>query len=181
MQPGRTESFTAEEFQTLWDRLIGPGLYSAEWRNPAGEIHRDDDFPAVAIKGKEMHWYTNGRCDRGGDLPSSIDANGTLIWMSGGSWHRDNGLPALVHRSGTKQWYVRAAKHRENGPAIQHSDGSCEWYWRNRRHRGEGLPALILRNGKMSWYEHGEYQGNQDNPPENAVFPGQQTKSASKR
>ena len=72
--------------------------------------------------------------------------------------------------------------HRDDDmPARVWKDGEQEWWQHDNRHRSNGLPAIIHLSGKMVWYENGEKTGNQDNPPPNALFPGQKTKSASKK
>jgi len=46
-----------------------------------GQLHRDNDLPAVIYYDGEKRWYQN-------DLR-----------------HRDNGQPAIIYASGTKFWY----------------------------------------------------------------------------
>lgn len=55
------------------------------------------------------------------------------------------------------------------------------WMTHNEFHRDGGLPAYVDVNGAMQWYERGIWKGNQVNPPPNARFPGQKTKSANKK
>ena len=71
--------------------------------------------------------------------------------------------------------------HINDLPAVVYIDGTQRWYHYHQLHRGNGLPAIICCDGTMTWYEHDKKTGNQDNPPPNARFPGQQTKSASKK
>ena len=80
-------------------------------------------------------------------------------------------------------WLDSANKLHRSGdlPAIVWRSGMMEWYQHDNRHRGNGLPAFIQADGRMSWFEHDEKTGDQDDPPSDAVFPGQKTKSASKR
>ena len=74
------------------------------------------------------------------------------------SYHRSDDLPACVWEDGKLAWFVNGKHHRDfNRPAVIHADGSMEWWVNN------------------------EMTGDQDAPPPNAVFPGQQTKSASKK
>ena len=77
---------------------------------------------------------------------------------SDGKPHRDGDLPAMVWKDGEQHWYKNGKIHR---------DGL--------------LPAIIRPDGTMRWFEHGKFTGDQDFPPPNAGFPGQQTKSASKK
>lgn len=57
-----------------------------------------------------------------------------------GKFHCDNG-PAIEHSDGTKEWYFHGQRHRSNGPAIELPDGTTYWYWMNERHRVDG-PAV---------------------------------------
>ena len=104
-------------------------------------------------------------------------------WLdSDGENHRDGDLPASVYVNGSQVWYQHGKNHRDGDlPASVWEDGDQEWRQHGEHHRPNGLPAIIYSNGKMSWYEHGEITGTQDNPPPNALFPGQKIKSASKR
>jgi hypothetical protein len=44
-----------------------------------------------------------------------------------GKIHRLDG-PAIEHQDGTKQWFINGKLHREDGPAIEWSDSDISWY-----------------------------------------------------
>ncbi len=73
-----------------------------EWRNPQGNLHREDG-PAVE--------YTDG----------------TKEWFLDGQRHRLDG-PAVEWADGTKAWWVDDQLHRLDGPAVEHADGRKEWW-----------------------------------------------------
>jgi hypothetical protein len=57
-----------------------------------------------------------------------ITSNGDKRWYdSNGYFHRDNG-PAIEHTDGSKQWYQHGNRHRDDGPAVQYSHGTKYWY-----------------------------------------------------
>ena len=105
------------------------------------------------------------------------------IWNdSDGKPHRDGDLPAHVWEDGGQLWYQHGKYHRDGDlPAVVYADGEQVWLQHGETHRGNNLPAVIHPDGTMFWYENGEKTGDQDNPPPNALFPGQQIKSASKK
>jgi len=76
--------------------------YKTEWRNEAGQLHRED--------GPAIEW-----------------ADGTKSWWVNGQYHRLGG-PAYEGDDGSKFWYVDGQYHRLDGPAVERSDGSVA-YW----------------------------------------------------
>ena len=59
--------------------------------------------------------------------------------------------------------------------------GSQEWYKNGQLHRDNNFPAKIPANSddkSLEWYVDGECTGDTDNPPPNALWPGQLTKPA---
>lgn len=57
---------------------------------------------------------------------------------------------------GTTTWTNRAGeRHREDGPAVEHYDGSEEWYQRGVLHRVGG-PAVYAAEGLTAWYQNGQ-------------------------
>ena len=68
-----------------------------------GELHRDNDLPAIEF------------------------ANGTKVWYLNDKLHRSDG-PAIERADGTKFWYLNGQLHRTDGPAIERAAGSKEWY-----------------------------------------------------
>jgi hypothetical protein len=73
-----------------------------EWRNGAGELHREDG-PAVEC------------------------ANGDRAWFFRDRLHRVNG-PAVEHTGVQKSWYRHGVLHREDGPAIEGPGNNKAWF-----------------------------------------------------
>ena len=71
-----------------------------------------------------------------------------------GKSHRIDG-PAIEHANGSKEWWVNGYRHRIDGPAIEHANGSKEWWVNNKLHRMDG-PAVEDANGSKEWYVNGE-------------------------
>ena len=64
-----------------------------------GQLHRDNDLPAVIRSDGTQYWYKNGRLHRDCDLPASIYSDGThetQRWYNNGKCHRDGDLPAII-------------------------------------------------------------------------------------
>jgi len=71
--------------EEMWSRLQEPAPEIDEygdkyWRNKDGELHRENDMPAVIWKNGAKHWYTNGKCHRDNDMPAIIFADGDKEW-----------------------------------------------------------------------------------------------------
>jgi len=67
-----------------------------------GQLHRDNDLPAV-------EWYGNGLLHRehlDGDPKSQC-----RFWYVNGLLHRDNGLPAIERANGQKEWWIHGRKN----------------------------------------------------------------------
>jgi hypothetical protein len=75
------------------------------------------------------------------------------IWCANGEIHRDTG-PAIEHTNGTKEWWSRNIRHRVSGPAIEHFCGRKEWYLNGFRHRTDG-PAVESPTGTIEWWVNG--------------------------
>ena len=54
------------------------------WVN--GEVHRDEDQPAVIFADGTKWWFQNGRLHRDNDLPATINADGTNGWWVNGEF-----------------------------------------------------------------------------------------------
>ena len=84
----------------------------------------------------------------------TTDKRGTKRWVNDeGEQHRLDG-PAVEHPDGTNEWWVNNKLHRVGGPALEYASGSKEWYQDGEYHRDDG-PARDLRNGHKEWYKHG--------------------------
>jgi hypothetical protein len=79
-----------------------------EYRNEKGELHRENDLPAVEYGNGNRLWYVNGKCHRDGGLPAIEWANGNKYWFVNGKLHRDGGLPAVEESNGNKEWWVNS-------------------------------------------------------------------------
>jgi hypothetical protein len=66
--------------------------------------------------------------------------------------HRENG-PAVEHLDGTNEWWINGFRHREDGPAVECADGTKLWYINGYSHRSDG-PAMISKYAK-SWWKNG--------------------------
>ena len=94
-----------------------------------GEIHRDNDLPAVVTRSGILCWYKNGKVHRDNDLPAVKYPSGTQMWYQNGRFHRDNDLPASIYDNGDQCWYKNGKCHRDNNlPAIIYHDGTQKWY-----------------------------------------------------
>lgn len=71
-----------------------------------GELHRDNDLPAVIHINGTQKWYQNGKLHRNNDLPAIIYADGQEVWFQNGKLHRDNDLPAVVDSKGSRMRYI---------------------------------------------------------------------------
>jgi hypothetical protein len=79
---------------------------TTEWYNERGDLHRENDLPAIEY------------------------ANGDKLWYANGILHREGG-PAISFINGYKEWWLHGELHREDGPAIEYSSGSKEWWVNN--------------------------------------------------
>jgi len=50
-------------------------------------------------------WFQNGELHRDNDLPAIIWEDGTQFWYQNGQRHRDNNLPAVISKCGNRIWY----------------------------------------------------------------------------
>ena len=107
-------------------------------------------------KDGNQHWFQNGEIHRDNDLPAITYHNGDLFWCQNGRIHRDNDLPAAI-LNGNQFWYQNGLKHRDNDlPAVIRENGDQEWYQLGLKHRDNDLPAVILANGTQYWYKNGK-------------------------
>lgn len=127
-------------------------------KNELGEIHREDDLPAVESKHSQI-WYKHNLIHRDGDKPALID-KGLQAWFQHGLLHREQDFPAQIIRDGEIQiWFKEGKKHRVGGPACiekPHSFyiGNEQWWFEDKKHREDG-PAVIFDNGDKEYWIHG--------------------------
>jgi hypothetical protein len=77
-------------------RMMDGTLIIQKWYKN-GELHRDNDMPAVIDYRHRVEYYRNGRLHRDGDNPAYID-NGEVFYYKDGILHRDNDEPAVISR-----------------------------------------------------------------------------------
>jgi hypothetical protein len=76
------------------------------WYNENGELHRDNDLPAVEFINGDTEWYANGKLHRLNNLPAIENVNGDKLWNENGKCHHLGGLPAIEYANGRKEWYI---------------------------------------------------------------------------
>ncbi len=70
-----------------------------------GQLHRNNDLPAVTYADGTQEWWQHDKRHRNNDLPAIVFANGTQQWWQHGQCHRDNDLPAIIYTDGLQEWY----------------------------------------------------------------------------
>jgi hypothetical protein len=114
MEPGK-RAFEREEFEMrIREAKLFPIVEDVlkaggrEWtRN--GELHRDDDLPAVDY-GDYKAWYQCGKKHRDGDKPAATWDDQPYEWYQRGQLHRDGDLPAVIH-AGVLEWWQYGQRH----------------------------------------------------------------------
>ena len=71
-----------------------------------------------------------------------------------GKLHREDG-PAIEHTDGSKEWYRFWKFHRIDGPAREVANGNKEWWIFGELHREDG-PAVEYVDGYKAWWIFGE-------------------------
>ena len=95
------------------------------------------------------------------ELFVEIDKSGNKIWRDKKGYpHRSDG-PAIEHPNGTKEWYQNGERHRLDGPAIEFPNGTKHWYQYGKCHRLDG-PAVEHPNLDKAWYKNGRKFKNKD-------------------
>ncbi len=143
-----------------------------------GQIHRDDDLPAIQIFKSETNelfmeeWWQNSVIHREGDLPARVrhDTWHDKFFFKLGRLHRDAGPAYFAIDKGVmvhEEWYQDGKLSRDDGPAYVYRDSESgvayieKWYKDGQLHRQGGRPAEIFRNEKtglieeVSFYENG--------------------------
>lgn len=139
------------------------------WRNSVGQIHRDDDLPAMSdcsVENRYHMWYRNGQLHRDGDQPAVLGPHGRKKWYRHGQHHREGDQPAVITPRLKHEWWVDGFLHREGDqPAVVYlHGGQQEWYRHGQLHRDGDQPALITADGRMVWYQHGKRHREGDRP-----------------
>lgn len=82
------------------------------------------------------YWYRCGQLHRDNDLPAVTGVNGLRCWYNRGDLHRDDDKPAIIRANGSRYWYSKDMLHRGDGlPAIIYADGAQRWYFHDRQLR----------------------------------------------
>ena len=131
--------------------------YQAWYHN--GNIHRDNDQPAIITKKGAKIWVTNGKIHRDKNpaiiVPKYHDRNGkveTSVWFENGNPHRDDDEPT-VDSDLCGMWYKNGKLHREGDFAVIGAESSFQkYYYNGLLHRNDG-PAFI--DNDIKWYQHG--------------------------
>lgn len=121
-------------------------LQQTMWYDEQGQLHRDDDLPAIDHSGGMQNWYQHGKL------------------------HRDGG-PAIMYAGGMQRWYQHGVLHRDGGPAVMDNIGFTDiskrriqkWYQHGLLHRDDDLPAWI-NDEEQRWYQHGKLHRDGDLP-----------------
>ena len=61
-----------------------------------GQIHRDNDKPAIIREDGSKHWYQNGQLHRDNDLPAIIWDDGTQFWYKHGKLYHNRNKPTAI-------------------------------------------------------------------------------------
>jgi len=68
-----------------------------EWRNETGELHRENDLPAIIRSDGTKQWWINGKLHRENDKPAIIRSNGIMEWWFNGRPFRQNKKPIIEY------------------------------------------------------------------------------------
>jgi hypothetical protein len=83
------------------------------------------------------------------------DEDGAVTWRDAQSRRHRDGGPAIEHADGTQEWYRDGQRHRDDGPAIELTNGTGKWYRDGQRHR-ERAPAVECTDGSRGWWLDGK-------------------------
>ena len=148
-----------------------------EWRNSEGQLHRDNDKPAVIYPNGHYYWYQNGKQHRDNDLPAIIWSDSYCQWWIDGelikgqkcipkevkeyikSYRKENRMsnkPTVCRSDGTQVWRnSKGQLHRDGDlPALIYPNGRCDWWQNGLVHRDNDLPARIWSDGWCEWWEN---------------------------
>ena len=69
------------------------------------EMILEDYGEYIEEKFGSVYHYKHGELHRDNDLPAIVCADGAKEWHQNDELHRDNDLPAIVFADGAKEWY----------------------------------------------------------------------------
>lgn len=145
------EEATNEKFLMLF------GFACARCWRLNGQLHRENDLPAIEWACGKREWWVHGRRHRDNDRPA-VDNSCSTEWWVDGKLHREYDLPAVVRFNNTQEWYKHGRRHRDNDlPAMVWGggQGAQEWYVDGQLHRDGDRPAIVYAAGGRSWYVRG--------------------------
>ena len=102
-------------------------------------------FTVYTVDENGQSWKLAGNLHRDNDEPAIIHANGDQEWWRYGQLHRDNGGPAIIRHDGIREWYRDGVlvwyEHDGDDDDHYHRDYDLNllesiYYY---RHKGEGL------------------------------------------
>ena len=81
----------------------------------------------VIISVYSIEWYKDGEVHRDNDQPALIWESGRQCWYKNGKQHRDNNKPAIIWADGNKLWYKNGVQYelvmqRRKEPKITRYD-----------------------------------------------------------
>jgi hypothetical protein len=65
----------------------------------------EEELKEVKLTHSHVSFKKNGQIHRDNDLPAVVWENGAKQWLQNSLLHRDNDLPAVVWENGAKYWY----------------------------------------------------------------------------
>jgi hypothetical protein len=95
-----------------------------------------------------------GEHDLGNGLLARFKDDASYIVKLHGRYHREDG-PAIEHSDGSAEWWKNGVRHREDGPALINVDWSQEFWLNVPRHREDG-PAIEWADGSHEWWLNGK-------------------------
>ncbi len=99
-------------------------------------------IPTDIIGPEEIAWaIANRACQKAVDwLKESPRTAGEAV-AKYGCWRGFRFTGETTHDRGDRCWYRRGKLHREDGPAVEHADGTKEWYVSGKRQAmSDGMP-----------------------------------------
>jgi hypothetical protein len=126
------------------------------YMNEFGQLHREDDLPAIIELNGTMTYYQHGLKHRDGDKPAYISSSQQCYYQLD-SLHRDGDKPALIHLIDNKivsqAYYQHGLLHRNKGPAMSWDTGSYQYYQHGVLHNDNGPACHYVReNGTQDDY-----------------------------
>lgn len=149
--------FPQDEFMRLWwscshhdtlTKVDDTGTYMDTYYYINGQLHRENDEPAMIMSDGSVEYRICGERHREGDKPARVSAKGSELYYIKGALHRDFDKPAVIRKRSDKiwkcEWYQNGFCHRDGDkPAFIENDGTQKWYRRGQSHREGDKPAII--------------------------------------